>query len=141
MKPCPASLLLALSLAIGVAACDSFAGLYEGPPPSQSAIQDELAIAVRVNASIPGEVSFVLDRLTYRSDDPDSVDRAIIARDTALASWTHVAVGDTVRFSSEFMEVMESPRLNEVPDWEMNAYWAPPIAVHALSAIEAAAAR
>ena len=131
-------IVLTLLLAVGFTACDSLAGLYEGPPPSQAAIQDELAVVARLEAAPSGEVSLVLDRLAYRASDPGSVDRAVVARAHDAADVSGPAVGDTVRFSSAFAEVIESPGLGEVAGWAMNDYWEAPIAVHTLTAVAAA---
>jgi len=138
-------LALVASCALPLAACDTMADLmfgenYEGRPPAQEDISNEIAIVRSTYVPESGHTVLLIDRVRYvDSGDPHNVNRAlrVSSGDAMLEAVAalNLAVGDSVLISTQYQGIVQVVNLQSVPNWPGHKAYQYPIAFHVVTAI------
>ncbi|HST63178.1 MAG TPA: hypothetical protein VLK84_30995 [Longimicrobium sp.] len=131
--------------ALPVAGCDSIADLmfgenYEGPPPAEEDITNEVAVVRSTVVAESGLIVLLVDRVRYvDAGDPHNVNRVVqvysgdAMRETVAA--LNLSAGESVLISTEYQSYTNVMGIRSVPNWPGHNAYEYPIAIHGVTAI------
>ena len=138
-------LALVATCALPMAGCDTIADFmfgenYEGPPPAQEDISNEMAIVRSTYVPESGRTSLLIDRVRYvDAGDPHNVNRAVqVSSGDAMleaVAALNLAVGDSVLISTRYQGIVRVVNIQSVPNWPGHKAYEYSIGFHVVTEI------